>query len=231
MKTQPLKTTTIKCEEQQNYLSSFWSRLLRLQSLLIVRVKNFHRLHALPAIQAGQVAGVEILQSKRFMCGIVLILLAPLTLVSYLLFDPAIDDRSWYYTNMFWYMHTVAPYLCLMLWSIGAFLLFPTKSSFRYIAMLPSTCLAVSMFIHLTFFAHDYQSFNSPLWVAFLSGSMVAIALLIAVDFLVYRKYHTKDGNLKRVFGIILAPGIDADKKVTILKSLIEESENFYARV
>jgi len=117
------------------------------------------------------------------------------------------------------------------MWSVGAFLLFPTKSKFRYIAMLPSTGLAVSMLIHLTFFAHDFKSFNSPSWVVFVSGTLLAIALLIAADYIVYRKYHLKDGNTARIKGIIKAPGIDANTKVTILESLVEESENIYARV
>jgi hypothetical protein len=186
------------------------------------------------AQQAGRdvkVAAQEIIQNKRLLSGVVIVLLSPFSLMAYKLFDSTVDDRSWYFTSMYWYMWSVGPYICCLFWSVGVFLLFPTKSSFRYVAIIPGISFSATQIIHCTFFVHDHTSYHNHSLGEITFGVGMALSILLCVDYVLYRKYHLKDGNTARIKGIIKAPGIDANTKVTILESLVEESENLYARV
>jgi hypothetical protein len=53
----------------------------------------------------------------------------------------------------------------------------------------------------------------------------------MAMDYLCYRKYHLRDGNLARIKGIISAPNIPAEQKLAHLETLIAERENYNNRV
>jgi len=56
-------------------------------------------------------------------------------------------------------------------------------------------------------------------------------ALYYSIDYLAYRKYHLKDGNIARIIGTIKVPGIPAEQKMDMLEKLVKESENFNARI
>lgn len=114
---------------------------------------------------------------------------------------------------------------------VGGFIAMPQKWSFRWWA-LPFAFFSITE-IYDRYFYDDYLDFQQglPAWRFVGIVSLCVPAVLFSMDYLLYRKYHLKDGNSMRVKGIIRTPGVDADKKMNILESLMVEQENFNARI
>jgi hypothetical protein len=115
--------------------------------------------------------------------------------------------------------------------SVGAFLLFPVKYKTSYIATLWPAAYALARIAYLsTVTTNNAFHANTPLWFL-LMGVASAISLLLAADYLCYRKYHLKHGTIARMQGIIRAPGISAERKLQLLEHESLALENFQERI
>lgn len=65
-------------------------------------------------------------------------------------------------------------------------------------------------------------------------GLFIPVLILSAmkvIDYIVYAKYHLKDGSICRIAGMIKAPGLTPDEKMPFLDKLVDEYQNFNARI
>jgi hypothetical protein len=148
----------------------------------------------------------------------------------HLLFD--INDRiaDFYYVNYAFYFNTIRAYLCGIFLATGFFIAAPQKWAFRWWAVpvvifCGTEIYAESFYTHWTDF---YQ--GMPSWQVISVALFSVPALYLSIDYLAYRKYHLKDGNVARFIGVIKMPG-DADTKMNLLEKLVKESEQYNARV
>lgn len=229
-----MKTPTLKqpqlCE-RSNVSFSRWPSLLRLAFTSLV-----NRGRALQAIQTGRnvlaVAVNEIFASKRYTAGVIfLLVVTPSSSIVYQLFNPAVSNNDWYYLNTYYFLYTLSPYLMLFFASIGIFLLFPVKCKTAYLATVLPAGYAVAKLIYYSFFVHSNEQFHQPAhWVIFLAGLFMAGGFLLTINYLLYRKYHLRDGTIARIIGVIRMPNVNPDDKLRILEKEAMDLVNFNQR-
>jgi len=183
-------------------------------------------------IQTGLVAYKHVLSNRRYTAGVVfLLILAPLSSIFYRVFNPAVIDLQWYYANWYYFFYTISPYLMLLFASVGIFLLFPQKCKTSYLATVWPAGFAISKIIFFAFFVNDTKQFHSAApWFLLIISGFAAIGFILAVDYLLYRKYHLLNGTFARIAGIIKMPGVDAQTKIRLLEHEEVELENFNQR-
>ncbi len=169
--------------------------------------------------------------NKRFRVGVLVGLVAFPAWKSHLFFDINTRIDYWYYTNYVFYFNSIRFFLAGIFLTIGGFLVAPQKWAFRWFA-LPILLLCVTEIYERSYY-DDYMDFQQamPTWQVAVIGLSTILPFCFAIDYLIYRKYHLHDGNVARVKGIIKTPGIDVNKKMELLEQLIEESENYNARI
>lgn len=242
MKTQSVhQQPPLICEKQKTFFGLSSSSLQQLFSLLIARTKSLRNLSSMAVLQTYQ-AGLAAFQSRlrlalneawvnrRFRTGVIIGLLAIPAWKSHLFFD--IDQRieGFYYVNYVFYFNTIRPFLSGLFLAIGFFICAPQKWSFKWLALPVAIFCASEIYAESLY--TDYTDFyqSMPAWQGTLIGLFCLPALFFSVDYLVYRKYHLKDGTIARMKGIIAAPGISAADKMRLLEDQSLELENFNQR-
>jgi hypothetical protein len=244
-----MKTQLINPQQCESYYkrSRSWQSLPWLQDALQILTKKLKGLEIPAALQtclagldASQMrqiivtAASEAWTNKRVRVGYVVGLLAVPSWFSQLLFDINARDFSWYYVNWVFYINSIRLYVCVSFLLIGFFIAAPQKWKFRFWALPVVTFLVTQVYeiSYYTSWKDFYWEYNPPAWWQVTAIIIVSVpALLISINYLLYRKHHLQDGNIARVFGMIKAPGIPAEEKINHLLKLVDESENFNARV
>jgi hypothetical protein len=182
-------------------------------------------------IQAVWTTTNEALSNPRFLCGVGIFLVAPWAYWCYRLFDIDARDYDWYYRNYAIYFNTIRAELAGIFIFLGGFIAMPQKWAIRWWAV-PIVIFCVTNIYVISNITHWTQFYNTmPSWQVWAVTVTCVPALFFTANYFLYRKYHLKDGNLARVYGIIKAPGIPAELKVKLLEDLIHERENYNARV
>ena len=228
MKTQLFKHS-LPCESTSNH--SLYLLQLLSHSRLQWHSLN-HSIHALRVILVGLSVSVsEIVNNKRYTAGVFfLLILAPLSSIFYRVFNPAVVN-DWYYVNNFYFFYTLSPYIMLLLASVGIFLLFPVKCKTSYLATVWPAGYAIAKIIFFSLFVHTNEQFmQAAPWFLLIIGVLSAFGFLLTSDYLLYRKYHLRDGTIARMQGIIKMPGVDAKTKMFLLEHEEAELENFNQR-
>lgn len=217
--------------ERSNVSFSRW------QSLLRPAFTSLHnKVHVLLVILTGRsvlaTAVNEVLASKRYTAGVIfLLVVAPTSSIFYQLFNPAVSNSQWYYLNTYYFLYTLSPYLMLFFASVGIFLLFPVKCKTAYLATVLPAGYALAKIIFYSLFVHSNEQFHLPMhWAVAIAGLCMAIGFLLAADYMLYRKYHLKDGIMARVKGIIAMPNVDSDTKLRLLELQQLEMENLNSK-
>jgi hypothetical protein len=239
MKTQLINNQHLKeeCENSGEYLFS--------SSALLSRPSQLARVHMVKQTWSaclGWIAGLtnsikvaskEVVTNDRLFWGVVLMFgLAPTSwLAPYLsIFSDSVIE-GWYYKKIAFYLYTVRFNLVLIFAFTGAFIAAPLKWNYKY-GCVVVVALALASLINDSFFVDDYTDFYKLRLILFIPlVAVILFALYKFMNYAVYRKYHTKDGNIARVFGMIKAPGISAEEKIKHLVKLVDESENYNNRI
>lgn len=173
----------------------------------------------------------ELVSNKRLRLGVVVGMVAFPLWRCHLFFDINQEIEGFYYVNWVFYFNTIRPFLCGIFLATGFFIAAPQKWAFRWWA-LPVVIFCATEIYQQSFYTHWTDFYNSmPAWQQMTLMVVSIVPFFFSIDYLVYRKYHLKDGNIARIIGIIRTPGISADQKMTYLEKLADESENFNARV
>lgn len=174
---------------------------------------------------------LECWSNPRLRAGILVGLVAFPAWKSHLFFDHSARDYDFYYINYAFYFNTIRAYLAGIFLCIGFFIAAPLKWKFKWWA-LPVVVFCITEIYAESYYTH-WTDFYQPMpaWQTSLIMLFCMPALFFSIDYLVYRKYHLKDGNLSRIDGIIKAPGIGWEQKGKYLEQLMEERKDFNSRI
>jgi hypothetical protein len=239
---QPLK----ECESDlpESFSRSSFSgqeSLAPVQPKWMISLKNSMHLVALQICQGGPdvwqylphlllTSSKEFWSNKRFRVGFIGGLVAIPSWFSHLFFNISTRIDGFYYVNYVFYFNTIRPYMAMFFMVTGFFIAAPQKWKFKWFA-LPIAVFCLSEIISQSFYTSWQDFYNPmPMWEYSLIMVVSMPALFASADYLLYRKYHLKDGTAARVIGILNLP-IDWEQKKIHLENLRKEMENFNARV
>ena len=178
----------------------------------------------------------ESASNDRVFVGLVLLTVSPVLWWAHLFFDYNTVIPGWYYKNWFFWLFTNREELTFGVALTGFFLLCQQKWGYRYL-LTPIVALCACEVIYQSFQIDHWTDFYNPMWSSERGWELglfiliLVFALWKAIDYTVYRKYHLNDGNKARLIGIIKAPGISPEHKVQILERIVDETENYNARI
>lgn len=238
------------CEDLKNGLWRYVSPSL--SSPPDLRLWGLLTHHVIRGCLAGKtrvsVAFNELLSNRRAFVGFVMLVgVAPLLYWAHLFFintkiphlfafitDPY--QAKWFYHHNYYWLFTNREELGFGFALSGFFLLCQQKWGYRFL-LVPLVAGCLSEVIYQSLQIDHWSDFYTPIWSKVRSWQIAAFAIPAmyatwkAIDYTIYRKYHLSDGNVARIIGMIKAPGISAERKITILEDLVKESENFNERV
>jgi len=185
--------TTTKCENI--YTPSFWQRLSSARLQLCMLVSRMTR--SLLSSKTAALRGVETILvnssntlkvNLRLNLAIAFMLvIAPLVNVSYRVFDHTQVVDGWYYTNYHDLFYVLCPWLALILFSTGIFLLFPQGSKRAWLLVLP-VMAAVSKCLWLIQITSN-EEFHQTVPIYFLLPALsIAFIWIFLIDWLMARK-------------------------------------------
>jgi hypothetical protein len=190
-----------------------------------------------------KVALNEVLSNNRVLVGIVLMAVGCVFYQAHLLFvrpeipsilafipDPMVSVNVWYYKCWYYWFFTQREEFLIIFSLIGFFLMLPQKWQYRYI-LVPVVAFSITEIVYQSFITHWTEFYTTPDWQFLVCAPFAVYAIIKAVSYTVYRKYHLKDGNMARIKGIIRTPGIDTDTKLKYLMDLVKEQEEYNGRI
>lgn len=169
--------------------------------------------------------------NKRFRTGVLFLSLAPFMYWGYRFCDINERNFDWYFINNAFYLNTIRQELAGIFLALGFFIAAPQKWAFRWFA-IPVVVFCVTEIWLISGYT-DWKDFYQamPDWQVLVIAATCIPAMFFSFNYLLYRKYHLKDGNTARISGILRAPGLTTEQRFRLLEQLIEEQENFNARV
>jgi hypothetical protein len=207
-----------------SYCLEFWE-----SSLLPL----WHKLVTLGSLAGNSicVAWSEVTTNNRKLVGLVMMAMGALMYEAHQLFDPNVMLKGFYYHNPYFWFYTQREEFLVIFGGTGYFLIEPQKYAFKYVLVF-AVSFMITEVIYQHFFIDSWDDFYvTPDWQYWVLNPVLVLCLYKIIDYAVYRKYHLKDGNTARIRGIIALPNVDPETKIKHLVKLIEEQENFNARV
>lgn len=206
----------LQCEE--NGELSFWLRCSRyLQDLFLLKG------HVPQGLKIGRAAVLSHLANVRHLVGDIFLFLGLVSFFLHQFFPEPPNNHSWYYTNWFYFIYTLRPYLMLLFWSLAILYYWPTANKSVYIIFTVLHSAGILGIIHYSFFVYDDKTFHTfPAWDIILMALSFGVGFVVTADHLVYLWEHKRKGNHARFVGLA---EIDAplDVKDAHAKSLAKE--------
>jgi hypothetical protein len=231
MTSQTLKQQqSLQCESTGN--KSYWGHayLSRSVSWYVAKHKQLVSVLRATLVTLG-VCLDEMVKCRRYTAGLIFIIIGLGSEEFYKIFDPAVRVADWYYQNNYWFFWTIRKQMEYSFLSVGYFLFIPTKFKLRYLIAIVLWD-NLSDIVHYSFYVTSFETFHKPMsWTVIVSSVGMAISLIVCADYMCYRKYHLKHGTIARILGIIKAPGVPVEKKISVLENENVQLENLYARI
>lgn len=169
--------------------------------------------------------------NKRLRVGLMVGLVALPSWRGHLFFNMEERIPDFYYVNYAFYFNTIRAYVCGIFLVTGFFIAAPQKWAFRWWA-LPVFILCATEIWCESFYNHWTDFYKEmPDWQVWAVVIFCAPAFFFSMNYLVYRKYHLKDGNAARIIGIAKSPGLTWEEKGVNLDKLVKESEQYNSRI
>lgn len=186
--------------------------------------------HASQALRIGRVAVLAHVNNSRHLVGDVFITLVGFSFFLHQFFSMNPWDESWYYTNWFYYLRTLRPWMMGMFATLAMLYYWPSKSKSVYIVFTALHSLCLLGFFHFAFLVYDYYSFHSvPAWSFWVFAFSIGTGFVLASDHLVYVFEHKIKGNHKRFVMLEEHKAkLDAETRQRMLTSNLNEYHNLY---
>jgi hypothetical protein len=211
-------------------LLSVRSVLVHVNQTLTEKLKNSRMMDALLTYRAGRVAVTEAWTNKRFRVGVCVGLVALPAWKCYLFFDINTEIEGFYFVNWVYFLHQIRWQLAGIFISLGGFIALPTKVGFRWVS-LPIFLFCATEIYQISGYDHYTDFYKAmPDWQIVTLILSCALAIHLSANYLIYRKYHLKDGNAARLTGILMLP-IPWEEKRKHMEKLLEEMENYNSRI
>lgn len=212
------KPITTKCVSTLQKLSSLFS--LRSLQRVICYVTN----HAPQALQLGRVAVTSHLANVRHLVGDIFLFMGLVGFFLHQFFPEPPNDHSWYYTNWFYFIYTLRPYIVLLFWSLAVLYYWPKANKSVYIIFTVLHSSGWLGLIHYSFFVYDDKTFHTfPAWDIVLMALSFGIGLVMCADHLVYLWEHKRKGNHARFVGLAEMKGLPIEDKEPMFDELTKE--------
>lgn len=228
----PSQNTLLRCvkqsfsfllPEQYSGVSS-WPALLQARLTLLLRPR-------VARVRLALLAGLHAIEtSKRILAGMIVVLIvAPLSGVTYLLFNDTLEDPAWFMLNYYQLFLQLGPYLCICFCLIGASLFFPVNSRKAYF-LLPPLAIYVTKILWLCT-VETNEEYNSFFTIApfyfFLTGAIIALILIFTFNWIMTLHFHKREGIRARIDGTIDLNELDLIDDAEAMKILRGQRKAF----
>lgn len=225
MKTFHFKTPLRICESFLQYLLSWQPSPQQLDALKIYLTNHVSRVLAI-----GRIAVVTHLSNSRHLVGDAFIVLAVVSFFLHQFFSMEPWDKSWYYTNWFYFLRTLRPWMMGLFGTLSVLYYWPYKNKSVYIVFTVLHSLCWLGIIHYSLLVYDFNSFHSyPHWSYWVLAGAVGIGFVLASDHLVYVYEHKIKGNHKRFVGLAEMDTTKVDPELR--DRLLRDNANEYRRL
>lgn len=219
----PIKQPLRKWESISNQF--FWLLLLSLPDRYGIAAKKIQLSLSRVVLRVAQTIRVvnKTLNTNHrlYFAVIFMLVMAPLTNVGYQFFDESVRVEGQYYVNAYYLLYVLSPWISLLMFSTGLFLLFPANCKRSYFLVIPITSAIVKI-LWLSQIQNNEEFHQIVPMYFILPASLIAFVWIFCVDWLMARKYHKLDGIIARIEGLI---NIKADHEV--IESQVKELKNF----
>jgi len=169
--------------------------------------------------------------NNRILFGFGLIgVLAPVAGSCFVWFDKKAISTGWvsvYYTNYFYLLLVLAPFLKSVLEIIGVFFLFPKGVKRSLLLSLPLG-FTLGKIIWLCTVQNNDQFHTVEPWQISAVGVALGLCLLISADFFTWRKFHREDAFDARLKGIVqVNDHLDNEKLGAMIRNAIRQEKEF----
>jgi hypothetical protein len=138
--------------------------------------------------------------------------------------------EGWYYTNWFYFLFTVRWPLAILFFSTGAIFLFTPDNRWVYLLTVPIG-LAISELLWMFCATSAAQITSVRPFLGFVPFVMFAVVYVTVANWLIRRRYHTIAVIIRRIRGLVITPGIEEEKRMTLLdqesQRLLDYHEQF----
>jgi hypothetical protein len=223
MENQLSNKTNEQCESTFASSSSHSQSLLRLlRMFLATSLSQLHRVTALVSQETLAIlrAGIQASSNYRIYGGLLLIAVAHVSEVAYVWFDSGEGEPTDYW-NTYYYLYAIGPHLSTLLTVTGFYLLFPQFSRIKIFSIIPAT-YKLAKILWLSCITSNPELHRFVPFSFIVLGFGAAFAWLLTFEWLMNLHYHKREGTIARILGIISAPNIDAEQKVSIANQQIE---------
>lgn len=162
---------------------------------------------------------------RLYLAIVFMLVLAPLANVGYQLFDPSVRGSFLYYENAYYLLFILSPWMSLVLFCSGIFLLFPAGSRRAWFIAIPLIS-AFFKIIWLTTVSSNAEFHQVVPLYFLLPAASVAFVWLFLLDWLMARKYHGIDALVARMDGLFQT-NMDPKDKLQYLRKTWIELKNF----
>lgn len=219
----PLQLKSL-CERLLQYFLS--SPLWRWVSLARTTLSN----HVSQVLRTGRSAAKAHLSNSRHLVGDVFLLAACGSFVLYHFFPSDPWDKNWYYTNWFYFLRTLRPWMIGLFATVAILFYWPKKSKSVYIVFTILHSLCWLGIIHYAFLVNDYKSFHSyPSWSYWVLAGSFGMGFMLCAEHLVFVFEHKIKGNHKR--WVMLEEHkekLDRETRERMLANNLNEYKNLY---
>jgi hypothetical protein len=226
MKTFHFKTPLRICESFLQYLLSWQPSPQQLDALKIYLMNLVSQVQA-----TGLRAALRThLCNSRHLVGDAFIVLTVVSFFLHQFFSMEPWDHSWYYTNWFYFLRTLRPWMIGLFGTLAVLYYWPSKNKSVYIVFTVLHSLCWLGIIHYTLLVYDFNSFHSyPHWSYWVMAGAVGIGFVLASDHLVYVYEHKIKGNHKRFVGLAEMDTTKVDPELR--DRLLRDNANEYRRL
>jgi hypothetical protein len=147
--------------------------------------------------------------NKRIYVAVTLMLLiAPLSSISYLLFDSASVDTSWYYQSYYNLFYVISPRLFEILTCTGVYLLFAEGSKRAWFLLIPIGLSLAKILWLITVSSNEEFHQVVPVFFLVLAG-LISAVWLFTFDWMMHLHFHWRQSKISRAEGILMSEAFD----------------------
>ena len=214
------------CGSLLQYLLS-WPHLLQQWDVKM----DYFQSRANQALVLGRTVVLSHVRNSRHLVGDVFIGLVAISFFLHQFFPMEPWDHSWYYTNWFYFLRTLRPWMMGLFGTLAILYYWPSKNKSVYILFTALHSLCWLGIIHYSFLVNDFASFHSyPYWSYWVIAGFVGMGFVLAADHLVYVFEHKIKGNHKRFVGLaeMDTTKVDRDLRDRLLRDNANEYRKLY---
>jgi hypothetical protein len=196
--------TSTSCEKSRSSRSllqslSLWELLLK----FAIRRLRLHA-HAFQVFVTSRTAAIILTlesSTRTYTAVVLMLVVAPLTSVSYQLFDKASKVTGWYYQSYFNLFYIISPYIGWIIFITGCFLLFPREMKRAWILSGPAALLLAKILWLITVTSNEEFFQMMPVFFIVLSF-LITLVWLFTCNWVMEFHFHKREGCIARARGV-----------------------------